>query len=116
MPSAAHEPQLLGRRRALGALLAASPARAQRAVPIPPRPSQLQQQQSAVLPSPLSPDDSERYHRIFAHQARREVHAADQEIAQLGDRRLLGHVLAQRYLAARAQVGYAELAAWMQSY
>jgi soluble lytic murein transglycosylase-like protein len=94
---------------------AAAHAQTQRAVPLPPMPSLLQQQ-SAVLPNPLPADDAQRYHRIFAAQARRDIRAADQEIAHLGDRRLLGHVLAQRYLAEHAAVGYAELASWMQSY
>jgi soluble lytic murein transglycosylase-like protein len=129
MPSAAVESQYSPARRARGArfpvaliaaaLLAGGTAHAQgpgqRVVPLPPMPTLLQQQ-SAVLPNPLSADDSQRYHRIFAAQARRDVRAADQEVARLGDRRLLGHVLAQRYLAERANPSYAELAQWMQSY
>ncbi len=134
MPSAAVESHPSPARRARGAkrhaallaaafltpvFLAGAPANAQspeRAVPLPPMPTLLQQQQSAVLPSPLPQEDAQRYQRIFAHQARHDIRGADLEIARLGDRRLLGHVLAQRYLGERAPASYAALAHWMQSY
>ena len=69
------------------------------------------------LPAVLSPADAERYREIFAVQEDGHWKAADRLIAQLGDRRLMGHVLAQRYLHPTAyRSRYKELKAWMDDY
>jgi peptidoglycan lytic transglycosylase len=68
------------------------------------------------LPQILKPGDVERYRRIFALQARHQFRAANREIAQLSDRILLGHVLAQRYMGRGYHAHYRELRAWMGRY
>jgi soluble lytic murein transglycosylase-like protein len=68
------------------------------------------------LPKILKPGDVARYRRIFALQARRQYRAADREIAQLSDRILLGHVLAQRYMGRGYRARYRQLRAWMARY
>lgn len=91
------------------------PARAQ-AVPVPPMPSHLAHQQ-AVLPNVLPADDAQEYRRVFALQEQGDFRGADAMIARIGDRRLIGHVQAQRYLHARNRsVAYADLAQWMANY
>ena len=49
-------------------------------------------------PSVLSESDAGLYREIFALQETGKWKAADARIAQLADRRLMGHVLAQRYM------------------
>lgn len=69
------------------------------------------------LPAVLTAQDAERYRRIFALQEDGRWPEADRLIAELGDRRLLGHVLAQRYLHPTAyRSTYVELKEWMDSY
>lgn len=96
-------------------VFAAGAARAQ-AVPVPPMPSHLAHQQ-AVLPNVLPAEDAETYRRVFQLQAQGDFRTADPLIARIGDRRLIGHVQAQRYLSERNRtVAYADLAAWMAAY
>ena len=65
----------------------------------------------------LSEADVERYGRIFAAQDAGDWTTADAEIAEVQDRRLMGHVLAQRLLHPDAYVAsYAELRDWLASY
>lgn len=64
----------------------------------------------------LGEEDAARYRRIFALQQGAEWDAADAEIDQLSDKRLLGYVLRQRYLHPDRRARYDELAAWMQRY
>jgi len=68
------------------------------------------------LPAVLSPADTQLYRRILAAQNSDEWALADRLIGELKDQRLLGYVLAERYLHPRFKVGYAELAAWLHSY
>lgn len=68
---------------------------------------------SGGLPSVLVPQDAERYRRIFAHQDAGRFAQADREIALLGDRVLMGPVLAQRYLHPAYKATYKELSDWM---
>ena len=69
------------------------------------------------LPPVLSTGDGERYRQIFALQIPGKWRAADQLIARLEDRRLIGHVLAQRYLHPTAyRSTYRELRAWLEAY
>lgn len=69
------------------------------------------------LPAVLSPRDADLYRRIFAGQEDGRWQEADRLVAELTDKRLLGHVLAQRYLHPTAyRSKYSELKAWMDSY
>ena len=83
------------------------------------------QQDNALAPVPkprpaffydggLSREDIARYRSIFALQAQGKMEQADQEIAKLGDLRLRGHVLHQRYLHPTAySSSLEELQNWM---
>ncbi len=69
------------------------------------------------LPAVLSNHDAEAYRRIFALQEDGRWKEADRLIAGLGDQRLMGHVLAQRYLHPTAyRSKYLELKEWMDRY
>lgn len=64
----------------------------------------------------LRADDARRYRDIFAAQRKGAWDEADQLIAQLGDKRLMGHVQAQRLLHPDRKASYQELSAWMARY
>jgi soluble lytic murein transglycosylase-like protein len=65
----------------------------------------------------LSSGDSARYRQIFALQRGGRFKEADWALADVGDRILLGHVLAERYLHPKAyKSAYDELAAWLGEY
>lgn len=64
----------------------------------------------------LSDDDAARYAHIFAFQDTGDFTRANAEIEKLTDDRLMGHVLAQRYLSAKYKATGQELADWMKSY
>ena len=65
----------------------------------------------------LTDDDARRYRSIFALQARGAWDEADTEIAALGDHRLLGPALRQRYLTAGSpRPSYDSLRAWLVRY
>ncbi|MEO3428428.1 lytic transglycosylase domain-containing protein [Pelagibius sp. CAU 1746] len=69
------------------------------------------------LPAVLQAHDAEAYRRIFALQESGRWKDADRLIAGLSDRRLMGHVLAQRYLHPTAyRSKYLELKEWMDHY
>ncbi|HKY96167.1 MAG TPA: lytic transglycosylase domain-containing protein [Kiloniellales bacterium] len=69
------------------------------------------------LPLILSAADAERYRQIFALQEAGQMGQADELIFQLQDQRLLGHVLAQRYLHPTAwKSKHGELKSWLLSY
>jgi len=69
------------------------------------------------LPAVLDDRDAELYRRIFVVQEQGRWPEADKLIAQLSDRRLMGHVLAQRYLHPTAyRSKYLELKEWMDHY
>lgn len=70
----------------------------------------------ASLPHPLAADEAARLRRIFALQAEGYATAAIAETAELGATPLLGHVLADRYLGAKAQPTAAELSEWLGRY
>src|SRR3546814_16611367 len=62
-------------------------------------------------------NDADLYRRIFVLQEDGRWPQADRLIAELSDKRLLGHLLAQRYLHPTAyRSKYSELTAWMDSY
>ena len=95
---------------------AATPAAAQRAttdqtamsVPRPPAQGGIQ-----GLPQVLAPSDAARLRRIFDLQSRGELAAAARETERLEDRRLLGHVLADRWLRSGARPTVAEVQVWL---
>ncbi|MGF1608890.1 MAG: transglycosylase SLT domain-containing protein [Kiloniellales bacterium] len=69
------------------------------------------------LPVVLTARDATLYRDIFALQEAGDMAAADQRIAQLGNRLLLGHVLAQRYLHPTAHRStFEELSDWLAHY
>lgn len=72
---------------------------------------------SGRLPGLLSQGDVERYRKIFELQDAEEWAAADQVIAGLANRVLLGHVLHQRFLHPTGyETSYEELHAWLETY
>ncbi len=65
----------------------------------------------------LSDADAERYREIFAAQAGADWGKADRLMAGLDDRRLVGYLLAQRYLHPTAyRATYDELRTWLAHY
>lgn len=64
----------------------------------------------------LTATDAARYAHIFAFQDVGDFASADSEIAKLDDRRLMGQVLAQRYLHPDFNSSYAALADWLRLY
>ncbi len=64
-------------------------------------------------PTPLDRVDADRYRQIFELQAESRWHEADAIIGRLTDLRLLGHVLADRYLSDTYRTSYSELASWL---
>jgi soluble lytic murein transglycosylase len=69
------------------------------------------------LPGVLGFEDTATYRAIFGLQEVGRLQAADREIKKLKDRRLLGYVLAQRYLHPTAyRSKYAELRDWLAEY
>jgi soluble lytic murein transglycosylase-like protein len=67
----------------------------------------------AGLPSVLPPSEAARLRRIFDHQAAGDFAAAARDAERLEDRRLLGQVLAHRWLQPGAQPTAAEVQAWL---
>ncbi len=69
------------------------------------------------IPEILPQADVGLYQQIFDVQADGDWKVADALIARLGDRQLMGHVLAQRYLhPTKYRSRYKELKAWMAEY
>lgn len=64
----------------------------------------------------LSEDDAARYQHIFVFQENGQISRADAEVAKLEDHRLMGYVLAQRYLSPNYKTSYSELAGWLDRY
>ena len=65
----------------------------------------------------LSASDIDRYKQIFDAQDDADWDTADKLIAQVTDKRLMGYVLYQRYMAPDGWVSsYEELAAWLKRY
>lgn len=97
------------------------------AVPAGPAAAQVVEQASLATPAAtvrgttrpqvLSPAEAARYRRIFERQAAGDFAEADTEAERLGDRRLMGHVLADRWLGRRAErPDQAALTDWLQRY
>lgn len=71
----------------------------------------------AGLPHPLAPSDAARLSRIFRLQAQGDPIGAAREAERLEDRRLMGHVLADRWRQpGAAEPTVPELYAWLAEY
>jgi soluble lytic murein transglycosylase-like protein len=68
------------------------------------------------LPAILAHGDVALHHRILAAQSIGDWALADRLIGELHDQRLLGYILAERYLGPRFQASYGELTAWLRAY
>lgn len=68
------------------------------------------------IPQPLEETDAARYRQIFRLQDAADWRGADDIVGNLTDLRLMGHVLAQRYLHPKYKARYAELAEWLKKY
>jgi hypothetical protein len=68
------------------------------------------------LPTPLAPSEAARLRRIFDLQARGEHDLAARETDRLEDRRLLGHVLADRWLRDAGRARAEDLQAWLAAH
>jgi soluble lytic murein transglycosylase len=80
-------------------------------------PGQFRPTDEVPLPQPLKEADAQRYRRIFHLQDEEHWAEADREIAKLHDKRLLGHVLAQRYLSPKGYHSkFVELSHWLARY
>ena len=93
-----------------GAFLAGRPEMAA----LPPNPD-LTSGTSAVL-QPLDITDANRYRQIFDLQRQGRFREAELLMGWVNDHRLMGHVLAQRYLQAKYTATYRELASWLSTY
>jgi soluble lytic murein transglycosylase-like protein len=68
------------------------------------------------LPQPLAPSEAARIRRIFALHRADDLQAAGVETGRLTDQTLLGHILADRYLARSSRVAAPALADWLGRY
>ena len=68
------------------------------------------------LPALLADMDASRYAAIFALQDEANWKAADEQIAALQDKSLLGTVLAQRYLSPKYKTSFVEARGWLEQY
>jgi len=71
---------------------------------------------TAAMPQTLDITDANRYRQIFDLQRQGRFREAESIMGWVNDHRLMGHVLAQRYLNAAYAATYRELAAWMGAY
>ncbi|MEO1042542.1 MAG: lytic transglycosylase domain-containing protein [Pseudomonadota bacterium] len=72
---------------------------------------------AAAAPDLLSPEDEERYRKIFELQEAGKMSAADPLIEEVENQILLGYVFEQRYMHPTAyRSSYSELARWLSSY
>ncbi len=85
--------------------------------PSPPSPPRPAPKPMPAEGAPLSSKDAEIYKQIFALQEAGDMAGADQELEKLGDFRLRGHVLYQRYMHPTAyKATYEELRNWVDVY
>lgn len=99
----------------LGALACGvpAPAAANRADETAMRP----RQEASALPRPLAPGDAARLARVFRLQAEGRAAEAAAEAERIADRRLMGHVLADRWLRGLPPApSAAELTRWLAAY
>ena len=81
---------------------------------LPPNPDQTLG--ASGLAQPLEIDDANRYRQIFDLQRQSRFREAELVMGWLNDHRLVGDVLAQRYLAGGYTASYRELASWLGRY
>ncbi|MCX7684924.1 MAG: lytic transglycosylase domain-containing protein [Acetobacteraceae bacterium] len=94
-----------------------APAAANRATETAMSPGEDAAARRATLPQPLAPADAARLRRVFDHHAAGRAAEAAAEAARIADRRLMGHVLADRWLRGLAPAPTAaELASWLGAY
>jgi soluble lytic murein transglycosylase-like protein len=94
-----------------------APAAANRADETAMSPGQDVAARRVPLPQPLAAADAARLRRVFEHHAAGRADAAAAELARLSDRRLLGHVLADRWLRGVGPApSAAELTQWLGAY
>jgi soluble lytic murein transglycosylase-like protein len=79
-------------------------------------PSALPTDRDATLPQPLSQADADRYQAVFRLQKAGDWRAANALIGRLTDTRLLGHVLAHRYVHPKYRTSYPEVRDWLARY
>nr|MCV4208749.1 lytic transglycosylase domain-containing protein [Roseomonas sp. SXEYE001] len=72
--------------------------------------------ETPTLPQPLAPSDAARLRRIFELQARGDMAQAMREAERLDDRRLIGHVLADRWRQDGIEPTVPELQAWLSAH
>ncbi|MCX7933218.1 MAG: transglycosylase SLT domain-containing protein, partial [Rhodovarius sp.] len=80
---------------------------------IAPREPSRAPQREAAPPAVLSAADAQRLRRAFEAQARGDFATANREAALLSDRRLIGHLRADRYLRAADSVQIPDLQSWL---
>lgn len=67
--------------------------------------------------TPLSDSDAKLYKGIFKYQEEGKIEEADRLISHLHDQRLMGHVLAQRYLQVESyKTSFVEVKNWLELY
>jgi soluble lytic murein transglycosylase len=76
----------------------------------------IQLDKAAELPQPLTAADIRAYRAAFQLQQRGGYAEADAALRSIKNRLLVGHVLAERYLAPRYRSTPDELAAWLREY
>ena len=81
---------------------------------LPPNPDQTLG--ASGVAQPLEIDDANRYRQIFDLQRQSRFREAELMMGWLNDHRLVGDVLAQRYLAGAYTASYRELASWLGRY
>jgi soluble lytic murein transglycosylase-like protein len=81
---------------------------------LPPNPDQAIG--GVAISQPLDLTDANRYRQIFDLQRQGRFHEAELVMGWVNDQRLMGHVLAQRYLHAAYPASYRELASWLANY
>ncbi|MCC7304942.1 MAG: lytic transglycosylase domain-containing protein [Alphaproteobacteria bacterium] len=84
-------------------------------LPVPPR-KPAHYADGSISRVPMAGKDAALYKDIFTLQRAGDMAAADAKISQLADRRLLGHVLYQRYMHPSHKTTFTELKTWMDSY
>jgi soluble lytic murein transglycosylase-like protein len=70
----------------------------------------------AGLPQPLAPSDAARLRRIFEFQSKGDHPQASRDVERLEDRRLVGHVLADRWLQRGVEPTLPEILSWLSDH
>ena len=92
----------------------ASPADRPETAALPANPGQTTG--NSAVPQPLDITDANSYRQIFDLQRQGRFRDAESLMDWVNDHRLMGHVLAQRYLHGAYTASYRELASWLAKY